>query len=637
MGLDPRQTFGTFVVGNANRLAVAAARAVAEAPGRVYNPLVVYGGSGLGKTHLLAAITARAQELRPALLSTYVTVFDFVEQYHAAVAAGRTAAWAARWQAVDLLLVDDIQFLTGRHETQAELLRLFTAMQAKERQVVLTSDRPPSEIADVDARLIARLQGGLVVDVGRPDFETRAAILRGLAAQRGLDVPEPMLDELAHYLFTNVRELQGALTRLAAQRALGDGSVSVAEVARALGVAPPGAARAARDDFAAFVDEVGAVLEAQVDSWRLRLGEAIAHWAAAGYRTAVLERAAELPTPPDVDGLLATYTQAVDHLRQLEARAIELDPALGGVAVFRDPERLAEAEELVERALAGAHPPPGPSPLYQRGALIACAANQLALRAADAVIEAPGTRFNPLLVHGPAGVGKTHLAHAIGNALAARPGRRPVVACLRSAQFIDELIAAIGAGGVERWRARYRAVDALILEDVQGLAGKERSQEEFFHLFNALQAAGKQVVLTSDGPPHRIAGLEDRVRSRMEGGLVVPLEPPDAAVRDALVRRFLQPAVPSPEPALVQALAGEEGVGPGVIQRRVQQLLTAAESAAVPVTPALARRVLGLAPAAAAADEGPTPAGLGAGAFLDPTRVVWTWPEPADRIVEEWR
>jgi chromosomal replication initiator protein len=594
MGLDPRQSFSSFVVGNANRLAVAAARAVAEAPGRVYNPLVVYGGSGLGKTHLLAAISARAQELRPALLASYVTVFDFVEQFHAAVAAGRTAAWTARWQAVDLLLVDDIQFLTGRHETQAELLRLFTAMQSRERQVVLTSDRPPSEIADVDARLIARLQGGLVVDVGRPDFETRAAILRGLAAQRGFDVPDAMLDELAHYLFTNVRELQGALTRLAAQRALGDGRVSVAEIARALGVAPPGDARAAGDDFASFVDEVGAVLEAQVDSWRMRLGEAVAHWGAAGYRTAVLERAAALPTPPDVDGLLATFTQAVEHLRQLEARAIELDPALGGDAVFRDPERLAEAEELVERALAGAHPPPGPSPLYQRADLLVSPANQLALRAADAVIAEPGARFNPLLVHGAAGAGKTHLVHAIGNALAARPGPALVVACVRSAQFIDELIAAIGAGTVERWRARYRAVDVLIVEDMQGLAGKERSQEEFFHLFNALLAAGKQVVLTSDVAPHRIPGLEARVRSRLEGGLVVPLGAPDAALREALVRRLLLPAVPAPEPALVQLLAGEDGTLPGALRQRVQQLLTAAEAAAGPVTLGLARRVLGL-------------------------------------------
>src|SRR6185436_18958633 len=138
--LDPRYRFDSLVVGSANRLAVAAARAVAESPGAVYNPLFVYGPSGLGKTHLLGSIGQLAQRLQPALSVEYVTLVDFVEQYLAAVAAGETDAWASRLQQVNVLLIDDIQFLTGRRETQSELLRLFASMQQGNRQLVLTSD-----------------------------------------------------------------------------------------------------------------------------------------------------------------------------------------------------------------------------------------------------------------------------------------------------------------------------------------------------------------------------------------------------------------------------------------------------------------------------------------------------------------
>ena len=176
--LNPKFTFETFVVGASNRLAVTAARTVSENPGSAYNPLFIYSGSGLGKTHLLMATGAQAKKLAPGLNIEYLTLDEYVEAFHAAVAAGQGDAFRRRFQNVDVLLVDDVQFLTGRAEMQAELLRLTEARQAEGRQIVLTCDRPPAEIAALDERLISRFSGGLVVDMGVPDYETRVAILR---------------------------------------------------------------------------------------------------------------------------------------------------------------------------------------------------------------------------------------------------------------------------------------------------------------------------------------------------------------------------------------------------------------------------------------------------------------------------
>ncbi|MBI1967908.1 MAG: ATP-binding protein, partial [Gemmatimonadetes bacterium] len=167
--LNPKYSFDTFVVGSANRLAVTAGKTVSENPGSAYNPLFIYSGSGLGKTHLLMAIGHSAKRLAPDLNIEYLTLDEYVEAFHAAIAAGQGDAFRRRFQNVDVLLVDDVQFLTNRKEMQAELLRLTEALQASGRQIVLTSDRPPPEIADLDERLISRFSGGLVVDIGTPD------------------------------------------------------------------------------------------------------------------------------------------------------------------------------------------------------------------------------------------------------------------------------------------------------------------------------------------------------------------------------------------------------------------------------------------------------------------------------------
>ena len=167
MRLDSAVRFDNYVVGAANRLAVAAARAVAESPGASTTRSSSTAARGSGKTHLIGAIGNHARQLQPELNVEYVTLEDFVEQLHAAIAAGEMERFKQRYGRVDMLLLDDVQFLTGRRETQSEMLRLFNALQARGRQIVMTSDRPPAEIADVDERLITRLTGGLIVDIGR--------------------------------------------------------------------------------------------------------------------------------------------------------------------------------------------------------------------------------------------------------------------------------------------------------------------------------------------------------------------------------------------------------------------------------------------------------------------------------------
>ncbi|HVE78802.1 MAG TPA: DnaA/Hda family protein [Gemmatimonadaceae bacterium] len=630
-----RFRFDNFVVGSANRLAAAAARAVAEAPGTAYNPLFIYSGSGLGKTHLVAAVGHLLGELQPAAVVEYVTLDDFVEQLHAAIAAGQTDSFKQRWQRVDLLLLDDVQFLTGRRETQSELLRLFNALATAGRQIVMTSDRPPNEIADVDERLVTRLSGGLIVDIGPPDYETRVAILRQKTEERKIELAAGVLEEIAALEHANVRELQGALNRVVAQQAVGK-AVAPVDVRPILGLPAARATPAGGSEFLSFVSDIATTVAQHVEGWKARLGEAVAYWQGEGYRTGPLDRAMQGKREPEVQALLEQFSATVDRLRALEEQATGVDAALGGGDVFRDPDRVTEAEELVTRALAGDEPPPGPSSAFTRDGFEVSASNQMAVRAADAVVEEPGKKYNPLFIHGPSGVGKTHLLHAVGNELVDASGGAITVSYVSAQTFIDELIAALQDGTVERWRARYRAADALLVDDIQFVAGKERTQEELFHVFNELHAQGKQIVFTSDRPPKELEGLEERLRSRFEGGLVVALSKPDRPLREKLFARYLSQVEPPPEDGLLEYLADRTAASVREIIGTVHRLAAAADVAGVTLTVALARAELegaGTAPAAAPASTSAPVDSF----FLDDEKVVWDWPDVSGRAIEELR
>ena len=218
--LNPKYTFDTYVVGSSNRFAHAVSLAVAEVPAKAYNPLFIYGGVGLGKTHLMHAIGHYAHELYPDMKILYITSEDFTNQLVSAMQTNQNQQFRDRFRNVDILMVDDIQFIAGKHGTEEEFFHTFNHLREAGKQIVMTSDKPPKEIQKLEERLCSRFEGGLVADIQRPDFETRLAILRKKAEFEHLNIDGEILALIAEKIDTNIRELEGSLTRLTAYSSL---------------------------------------------------------------------------------------------------------------------------------------------------------------------------------------------------------------------------------------------------------------------------------------------------------------------------------------------------------------------------------------------------------------------------------
>lgn len=214
--LNPRYTFATFVVGKGNELAKAASVAVSEKPGSAYNPLFLYGGVGLGKTHLMQAIGNQTVALNPSSRVMYTTCERFTNSFIQAVTKGENEKFKQLFRTVDVLLIDDIQFLAGKEGTQEEFFHTFNALHHNNKQIVITSDRPPKAIPAIEHRLISRFEWGMVADIAQPDLETRIAILQHKAVEREKNVAEDVLRCIATQVQSNVRELEGALNRVLA-------------------------------------------------------------------------------------------------------------------------------------------------------------------------------------------------------------------------------------------------------------------------------------------------------------------------------------------------------------------------------------------------------------------------------------
>ncbi|OIB03470.1 chromosomal replication initiation protein DnaA [Paenibacillus sp. LC231] len=232
--LNPKYTFDTFVIGSGNRFAHAASLAVAEAPAKAYNPLFLYGGVGLGKTHLMHAIGHYILEHNPSSRVVYISSEKFTNEFINSIRDNRAESFRNKYRSVDILLIDDIQFLAGKESTQEEFFHTFNALHEERKQIIISSDRPPKEIPTLEERLRSRFEWGLITDIQPPDLETRIAILRKKAKAENLDIPNEAMMYIANQIDTNIRELEGALIRVVAYSSLTNQDVTTHLAAEAL-------------------------------------------------------------------------------------------------------------------------------------------------------------------------------------------------------------------------------------------------------------------------------------------------------------------------------------------------------------------------------------------------------------------
>ncbi len=220
LGLNQKYTFDTFIVGSGNELAHAAAKAVVTRPGEIYNPLFIYGGVGLGKTHLIQAVGNHFASTNPKLKVLYVNSERFTNDFVSAIKQGTTEKFKKTYRSVDVLLIDDIQFIAGKEQTQEEFFHTFNALHQTNKQIVLSSDRPPKSIPSIENRLVSRFEWGMIADISAPDLETRIAILESKCQERGLLLDPDIIRSIAETVSENIRELEGALNRIVAYHQL---------------------------------------------------------------------------------------------------------------------------------------------------------------------------------------------------------------------------------------------------------------------------------------------------------------------------------------------------------------------------------------------------------------------------------
>jgi hypothetical protein len=351
VSVDPNLTFESFVVGPENRLAWEAARTAAESPGSAYNPLFIYGDTGLGKTHLLVAIANRAGELNAEFKVAYTPLEQLLTQ------AKDEDDGGAAFREADLLLVDDLQFLGPKSESQHVLFHLLDHLLMAGKQVALACDRPPLELGQLDDRLLSRFSGGLVVDVGKPNLETRRSILELRLTAIGASLRSDVIDAVARLAIENVRQLKGALNSVLAAQKAENRDVSSDEIDRLLAdvVADPDMpwlsdeANQTGAEFRDFLDDVSVAVEEALGApkWREDLARAILKWEAEGYSTKRLDAFLDREEIVDSEQVVAAYERDIETLQSIGEEVNGLGAKLPDKSVLHDPDRLDELRDLL--------------------------------------------------------------------------------------------------------------------------------------------------------------------------------------------------------------------------------------------------------------------------------------------------
>ncbi len=527
--LDAKLTFDSFVVGPANRLASAAAKRAAESPGTGYNPLFVYSASGLGKSHILTAIAHHAGKLDAVGDVEYMGLEEYLEELAAAIEGGGSDGFKDRYNDLAILLLDDVQFLTGQREAQEMLLRTLDDLSAAGGQIVLASDRPPADIDGLDARLLSRFSGGLIVDIGAPQYETRVAIIRKKAEERDQPLQTGVAEALARYPFRNVRELGGALNKVFATQDLGEREVAAEEIAEMMGeLGLDTSAGENSSEFGTFLDDlqetVAETVEEREEPWRKAIREAVDAAEREGFEVKRLLAYQDGSEPDGWQGIVDAFKADVQRLRdidnQLDALGNPWPEAAAGI--LKNPETLDEAEALLttvrERQRRFPRLGEGPSLDDLKGF------PPMAVNAARQLVAAEKPEYNPLYVwSSKPELGRTLLG-AAGCTHQASAGPEVRAAVTSVAEFSEDFIRALGEGVAGAWRERWWTVDMLMVHGMDALSETERAQDEFFHLFEALKRRGARIMLVGDRPPSGIEGIDERLRSRFEGGLVVEVD-----------------------------------------------------------------------------------------------------------------
>ncbi|MEJ2202774.1 MAG: DnaA/Hda family protein [Gemmatimonadota bacterium] len=525
--LDPRFTFDSFVVGPANRLATAAARRAAESPGTSYNPLFLYSASGLGKTHILTAVAHHALKGDESPEVEYLALEGYLDGLTTALEMGARDGFRERYGDLDILLLDDVQFLAGQSEAQEMLLRTLDQLSSNGSQIVLASDRAPAEIDGLDARLLSRFSGGLIVDIGAPEYETRVAIIRKKTSERAQELGPGVAQALARYPFRNVRELGGALNKIFARQELEGSRVTPDVVAELMGEEGATLTARGKDEFGTFLEDVaGAVattVEAQEKPWRKAVREQIEAAEREGFAVQRLRELQRGQGVEDWEELLERFRADIQRLRDIDAALDRLGNPWPEAeeGVLNDPDRLGEAEALLTSVRERQRPFPrladGPrlDDLSDYPAIVIKAARQLVAK------QRP--EYNPLYMWSEKSERGRALLGATGRTYqTANPGAQMAVTSVKD--FASDFIRALGEGVAGAWRERWWTVDLLLVHGVEELSRTERAQDEFFHLFEALKRRGARIMMVADRIPAGVERIDERLRSRFEGGLVLEIE-----------------------------------------------------------------------------------------------------------------